>query len=986
MQLQHPMHAHRLRDFHDLMQHRVMDILLVCSPYDLFILEEAGQLNERLSGEFRNLDLHYSPGLIRVSTGEEALDALRRRRFDLVISTLHVGDMNASELSRRMVENGWRLPTVLLAYDNRELKEFQARTDMSRIDRAFLWQGDARILLAITKYVEDQLNVAHDTASVGVQVIILIEDSVRYYSSFLPLIYSELLFQAQRLVSEGMNVTQKILRMRARPKILLCTTYEEAGAAFSAYRNVVLGVISDIEFNRGGTRRRDAGVEFARMVCAEESDVPVMLQSSNPDNEARASEAGAAFLLKGSPFLLQHLRTFMLESFGFGDFVFKMPSGEVVARATDLRSLEEKLATVPDESLRLHAERNHISRWLKARTDFALAYELRPRRVSDFASLGELRENIIRSIGEYREERRQGTVADFARETFDNREEFYRIGGGSLGGKARGLAFARQFIGSDRLRNRWNGVRVAVPSSAVIGTDVFDAFMEENGLRDFAIEGDDDDEIRRRFLSGEFPEGTRRDLATYCAGVDHPLAVRSSSLLEDSQYLPFSGVYETFMIPNDSADPDERLEQLLHAVRLVYASTFSRRAKAFLRATPYRLEEERMAVILQRIVGARHTARFYPTFAGVARSHNFYPVPPMSAEDGIAAVALGFGRTVVAGQNCIRFSPRQPRHVLQLSSVEEALRYAQTRFWALELGIPGDGLNEAEFGLEVAETDGTLAALASTYSHEDHAIHDGMSRSGPRIVTFAPILKHGVFPLAEILERLLESGCRGMGTPIEIEFAVNLTPQPGEPLEFGFLQIRPMALGRELEPFEIGSVGEDRLLCRSSTVMGHGRIEDIRDIVMLDPEMFDRSQTGAVAAALARLNGELLARCTPYVLIGMGRWGSSDPWLGIPVTWDQISGARVIVEAGLPDFRVSPSQGSHFFQNLTSFSVGFFTVNPELGEGKLDWDWLSSRPAQSASGAVRHLRLDAPLLIQMHGTRGEGAIVKPAEVRRHELA
>jgi len=972
------MHRRRLQDFHELMLHRIMDILLVCSPYDLFILEEAGQINERISGEFRNLDLHYSPGLMRVSTGAAALDALERRRFDLILTTLHVGDMSAGELARKVSDSGRTIPVVLLAYDNRELKDFQSRADMRGLDRAFLWQGDATILLAITKYIEDQLNVAHDTSAVGVQVIILIEDSVRYYSSFLPLIYTELLRQAQRLIQEGVNVSQKILRMRARPKILLCSSFEEAVAAFAAYKHVLLGVISDIEFSRDGERWRDAGVEFARVVHAEEPDVPIMLQSSNPENAARAEEVGAAFLLKRSPYLLQKLRTFMLESFGFGDFVFKLPDGTEVGRAADLRALEHKLATIPDECLVHHAARNHFSRWLKARTEFALAYELRPKRVSDYPSLAEMRESIIASIHEYRIERTQASVADFDRRGFDNREDFYRVGGGSLGGKARGLAFARQLIAVDRSRYRWPDVRVAVPSAAVLGTDVFDAFVEENGLRDFALEAVDDGEIHRRFEAAEFPEEIRRDLRAYVSSVEEPLAVRSSSLLEDSQYLPFTGVYETFMLSNHGRE-QVRLERLLRAIRLVYASTFCHRAKAFIQATPYRLEEEKMAVMLQRIVGVRHGQRFYPSLAGVARSHNFYPVPPLTAEDGIAAVVLGFGRAVVEGQNCLRFSPRHPRSVIQLSSVEDALRYSQRDFWALELRDDHAGaMREARFGLEVAEADGTLAPLASTYSHENHAIHDGVSRPGNRLVTFAGILKHDLFPLADILVRLLESGTVGMGAPVEIEFAVQLPVSRAEPAEFGFLQIRPMALSRELEALEIGPFEQGRVLCRSSSVLGHGRIDTLRDIVVLDAERAGAERSRQSAREVARFNAQLTAEQRPYLLVGAGRWGSADPWLGIPVTWEQISGARVIVEAGYEDFRVTPSQGSHFFQNLVSFSVGYFTVNPEAGEGSLDWDWLRSQPVACHGEGVWHIALERPVTVQMQGTRGEGLILKPA--------
>ncbi len=963
------------------MRYRVMDILLVCSPYDNFILEEAGQINERVYGEFRNLDLHYSPGLTRVSSGREALSRLAERRFDLVVTVPQVADMDAAQLAKAIRDQGFLVPVVLLGYDHRGLKDFAARHDTTLIDRAFLWQGDARILLAIVKYIEDKLNVAHDAAAVGVQVIILIEDSVRYYSSFLPEIYSEILQQSQRLISEGVNLSHKIMRMRARPKILLCSNYEDASAAFSKYESEVLGVISDIEFPRGGERDAASGADFAHLVREKVSDVPVILQSSNPSNETRATKCGAEFLLKGSPLLLHDLRAIMLESFGFGDFVFRMPDRTEVDRAEDLRALERKLRTVPVESLVYHAERNHISRWLKARTEFGLAEELRPGAPADFPNVEDLRTSIVHAIAGYRVERTLAQVADFDRESFNPADDFHRIGGGSLGGKARGLAFGRLLIGLGRLRHRFEGVRVAVPAAAVVGTDAFDEFVDGNGLRDFALQCDDDGEIRRRFMAARLSGEIRRDLAVYLEQISYPLAIRSSSLLEDSQYLPFTGVYETFMLPNNHPDPEVRLRQVIRAIKEVYASTYLRAAKRYTGATPYRQEEEKMAVIVQRLVGSRHGNRFYPSFAGVARSHNVYPTPPLESEDGIAAVGLGFGKAVVDGENCLRFSPRHPKHILQFSAVGEALKYSQRSFWALELPDATDRtlgrMREARFDLGVAEADGTLAPLASTYSLENNAIYDGVSRAGTRVVTFAPVLKHEEFPLADILDELLRLGREGMTGPVEVEFAVELHPEGRDKREFGFLQVRPLALDREVEPIHLPDVERDSLLCHSDAVLGHGTIEDIHDVVVVDAERFERSRSRETAAYIGRLNAELSESATPYLLIGVGRWGSADPWLGIPVSWDQISGARAIVEAGLRDYRVSPSQGTHFFQNLTSFNIGYFTVNPEVGEGWVDWEWLAARPAMQESAGVRHLRFDEPLLIQMSGRQNSGLVLKP---------
>jgi CheY-like chemotaxis protein len=959
-----------LQDFHQLMRHRIMDILLVASPYDSFVLEEAGQIGERVMGEFRNLDLHYGPGLTTVATGGEALDLVSEpSRFNLIISGLHLDDMDGAELARRIKALGLGIPVVLLAFDAREVKMFAAHHDLSAIEKIFLWQGDARILLAIVKYAEDRRNVVHDTQTMGVQVIIVIEDNVRYYSSFLPVIYAELLHHSRRLISEAVNVSDRIMRMRARPKILLCGSYEEAWEAFTTFQDDVLGVISDIEFPADGDLSATAGLDFACSVRARWPDVPVLLQSSNPAHAAAAADAGTAFLLKESATLLADLRRFMIDYFGFGDFVFRRPSGAMVGRAHDLASLEEWIRAAPADSIAHHAARNHFSSWLKARTEFALADELRPRQVSEFPDPEGMRAWLVTTIARYRRRRSLVAVADFDRTSFDPRHDFHRIGGGSLGGKARGLAFMRMLLGQKPVGDDTDAV-VTVPAAVVLATDVFDRFLDENDLRNFALHSADDAEIERRFLAARFPRDARDDLAALLPRIDYPLAVRSSSLLEDSQHQPFAGIYETFMLANRGASPDARLDQLIRAIVGVYASMFSRQAKDYIAATPYRLEEEKMAVIVQRIVGRAHDTRFYPDLAGVARSHNFYPTPPLVADDGIAAIALGLGKSVVAEGSCLRFCPRHPRHLVQFSSVADILANTQRAFWALDLGGGAGGMRETRYELDAAEADGTLAPLASTYSRENDAIYDGIARPGVRLVSFASILKHDSFPLAQLLERLLALGRWGMGAPVEIEFAVDLVSR-----ELAFLQIRPLALSHEMQELVIGDVEPELLVCRSDRVLGNGRIDDIHDIVVVDRQRFARASSRQVAMELAQINAELAGR--PYVLIGVGRWGSADPWLGIPVTWEQISGARVIVEAGFADFRVTPSQGTHFFQNLTSFDVGYFTVNPDMGDGFVDWAWLGSEPAVRETAYVRHLRHARPVIVKMNGKNGEGIILKP---------
>ena len=972
--------------YQDLMRHRILHVLLVSTPYDRFLLEEAGELSERVQGEFRNLDVHYAPGLTGVSSGREALDLVAREEsINLIITTPHVADLDPGRLAAE-VKKRRDVPVVLLAWDPAELNGFGSQRG-SPIDRAFLWQGDARILQAIVKSVEDWRNVEHDARLAGVQVILLIEDNVRHYSSFLPLMYSELLEHSQRVIAEGLNLSQKILRMRARPKVLLCTSFEEAARAFDAYADEVLGIISDVEFPLapGEEVSTQAGVRFTELVRTRFQDVPIVLHSSKPENQKVAREARARFLLKGSPHLLEDLHKVMIEDFGFGPFVFRRKDGkDEVDRADDLRSLEEKLKTLPADSLLYHGKGNHFSRWLKARTEFALAHALRPRKLEDYGGDAEaLRADLIQALADYRFERSQTVVADFDRATFDLGSDFYRIGGGSLGGKARGLAFVRRLISLHGLRNRFPGVRICIPTTAVLGTDVSDRFLDDNDLRSFAIDCQDDAELWRRFERAAFPAEAERDLTAFLEKVRQPLAVRSSSLLEDSQNHPFTGVYDTLMVRNNDWSVAERVRQATLAVKRVWASAFSQHAKAYLQATAFRLEEEKMAVMLQGIVGAVHGPRFYPEISGVARSHNFYPLAPARAADGIAAVALGLGRAIVEGGACLRFCPLYPQHVPQLSSVTEALETTQRDFWALRLegdsGDGGDGLamREELFGLDAAEADGTLGRVASTYSKENDVVYDGLSRRGTRLVTFAPILKHGLFPLPEILRTLMAAGEEGVGSPVEIEFAVNLSGTSDKRMEFGFLQVRPLALARETEAIEVGEVDPGAVLCRSSRVLGNGRIEGLRDLVVVDFQRFQRAQSREAAKEIGRLNGRLLAEGVPYVLIGVGRWGSRDPWLGIPVTWSQVAGAKVIVEAGLRDLKVTPSQGSHFFQNLTSFNVGYFTVNAEDRGGRVDWDWLDAQPAESTAAHVRHLRLAAPLLIKMNGRKGEGVILKP---------
>ncbi len=976
----------RIKEFQKLMKYKIREILLVSSLYDYYLFEEDGRLYDLIRQEYQVLNLSQAPEITHVTTGTEALElALQENHFDLIITTLHIEDMNVIKFAQLIRKAGLNTPIILLAYDNKERKELVTNYDTSVFDRIFIWQGDYRLLIGIIKYVEDRMNVENDTISVGVQVIILVEDNVKFYSTYLPLIYTEIFNQSQRLISEGINLTHKFLRMRARPKILLCTTYEEAWSLFEKYQEYILGIITDSNFKHFGERDPEAGIKFSKNVKTLHKDIPILVQSSNFEFAQKAGEVDASFMYKSSPRLLHELREFMLNHFGFGDFIFQTPDGKVVGRANNLKTLEDQLKIVPDESIVFHAEGNHFSKWLKARTEFWLAHKLRPRKVTDFSSATELRNDLINALRLYQELRQRGIITDFNEESFDPKNSFARIGGGSLGGKARGLGFINTLINNNKIRYKFEDVEISVPSAIVIATDVFDQFLETNHLEYFSLSSTDDDEISRRFSEASyFPPDIISKLTEFLNTVKGPLAIRSSSLLEDSQFQPFAGVYQTYMIPNNDPDPNVRLQELLTCIKGVYASTFSRKAKDYMKATSYSLEEEKMAVIVQKLVGVLHHDRFYPDFAGVAKSYNFYPVPPQKSSDGIALVALGLGKQVVDGGIAVRFCPKYPKHLLQFFSTKETIRNAQQEFFALDINskldhgtiISPDQLVKLH-DLSKAEEDQTLFYVGSTYSVENDAVYDGVSRDGKRVVTFAPILKHKVFPLAEILEMLLDMGSWGMGVPVEIEFAVNTNVPAGYPKEFAMLQMRPLVISHETEELNVDYENHDDLICKSNHVLGNGVIDEIHDVIYVDIQKYDRAKSREAAIEVSVLNNKLVSQKRPYILIGVGRWGSLDPWLGIPVTWDQIAGASVIVESGFKDFNVTPSQGSHFFQNITSFKVGYFTVNTPNDLDFINWDWLNSETPVEKLNFCRHIQFEKPISVKINGHKNIGVILKP---------
>lgn len=970
--------------FHRLMPFRVQHVLLVSSLYESFILEEDGLLGELITSQYVDMHLSHAPRVSRASTAEEALDIIQNQSVDLVITMTRFGEAKVARFAEQVKGLRPKLPVIALADEPQEILRMPHLRECQHIERVFVWNGDARILLAIIKYIEDSRNAEHDTRVGDVRVILVIENSVRFYSTYLPLIYTEVVSLTRSLLAEGINLTHQLLRMRARPRILLAETFEEAWDVYTRFSANMLGLISDVRFPRGGQLDSRAGLELTRRVRMDAPYLPVLLQSSDESYRRDADALSAAFIHKQSPSLLQELREFMQKNMGFGEFVFTLTNGAEVGRAADVIELEQMLSRVPAESIGFHASHNHFSNWLMARTEFDIAARISPVRVTDFATLEDLRHYLISTMAEFREKHYTGVISDFVPRKFDLAGSFTRIGGGSIGGKARGLAFMNALLSHTNLRGRHENVRLFVPNSTVLGTDVFDAFMDANDLRRLVSQDAPEHRLTQEFVRGNLPADMVSNVTAFLRSVRYPLAVRSSSLLEDSHGRPFAGVYATYMLPNNHPDLRVRIEQLCDAIKLVYASAYFRSAKRYLEATGHHVEEEKMGVILQELVGSEYGGRFYPTFSGVARSYNFYPTGQITPDEGVACVALGLGKTVVEGGEYLLFSPAHPHILPQFPTTDDLLANSQRRFYALDTSnlqmVPtrDADANLLLLDLDAAERDGTLAPIGSVYSPENDMVYDGIQRPGPRVVTFAHVLKSDLFPLADIVQQLLAIGQDGMASPVEIEFAVDMSTQP---MEFGFLQIRPVASNEEMEAVRVGPVNRDKAVCYSPEALGNGLIRGIADLVFVRPEDFDSSLTQEIAAELGRINEGLRKAGRVSVFIGPGRWGSADRWLGIPVTWDQISTARIIVETTLPDLMVAPSQGTHFFQNLTSLGVGYLTVDPNIDKGFIDWDWLSRQPTIEQSRHVRHVRLEEPLEARIDGRNQAGVIFKPGDSR-----
>ncbi|WP_293731780.1 PEP/pyruvate-binding domain-containing protein [Parabacteroides sp. ASD2025] len=968
--------------FANLMNKRIYNVLLIATKYDAFMLEDDGRVDEQIFNEYTSLSLRYPPRFTQVTTEEEALAELKDRNFELIICMPNMDNRDIFAAATEIKIHYPNIPIVVLTPFSKEVSKRIANEDLSAIDYVFSWLGNAELLLAIIKLIEDKMNAPDDTASVGVQIILLVEDSVRFYSSALPHLYKFVLEQSQMFAKEALNDHQRTLRMRGRPKIKLARTYEEAVRIFNQYRDNMLGIISDMSFMHNGVKDPYAGYKFGQYVRKTGLIIPFVLESSEASNKVYAKELGASFIDKNSKSYPQDLRKKIMQRFGFGDFVILNPqTKEEIMRIKDLKDLQKKVFQIPDDSLVYHLSRNHFSRFFYSRAMFPPAEVLKRVDVSDYKDMDEARKLIFDLIVQYRRMKNSGVVAVYQKERFDEYSNFARIGDGSLGGKGRGLAFIGAMV-KRYPKLEHDHFAVTIPKTVVICTDIFDEFMETNELYPVALSDVDDDTILKYFLRASLPARLIEDLMAFFDVVKSPIAVRSSSLLEDSHYQPFAGIYSTYMVPK-LEDKYDMLRTLSDAIKAVYASVFYRDSKAYMTATSNLIDQEKMAIVLQEVVGNRYNDRFYPTISGVARSLNFYPIGNEKAEDGIANIALGLGKYIVDGGQTLRFSPRHPHNILQMSTMDFALRETQTRYYALDLKnlteqfSVDDSFNLLRLNLKDADADGSLKFIVSTYDPYDQIIRDGYYPGGRKILSFVNILQHDVFPLADTLDQILHVGQDEMGRPIEIEFAVNIDPQNPSYATFYLLQVRPIVDNKEVMEEDLTLVEQADTILSSTSVLGHGIVTDVQDIIYVKTGAFCSSNNQSIAYDIEKMNRQFTAVEKNYVLVGPGRWGSSDSWLGIPVKWPHISNARVIVECGLENYRVDPSQGTHFFQNLTSFGVGYFTINPFKGDGWFDEEYLNSLPAVEETEYLRHVHFDKPIVIKMDGKKSLGVVLKP---------
>ena len=966
--------------FVNLMMRRIYNVLIVANPYDAFMLEDDGRVEEKIYNEYVELGLRYPPTFTQVSTTEEAREVLRTMHIDLVICMPGNADNDAFSVARDIKAEFPHMHCIVLTPFSHGITKRMENEDLSIFDYVFCWLGNTNLILSIIKLIEDKMNLEHDINEGGVQMILLVEDSIRFYSSILPNLYNYILAQSKRFATEALNRHSATLRMRGRPKVVLARNYEEAMSLYERYSDNVLGVISDVRFPIHGEKDSEAGLKLMREIRQNDPYLPLILESSESENRAKAEAEGFRFVDKNSKKMSLDLRKMLEEHLGFGDFIFRDPKTKAeIMRIHSLKELQDNIFKIPDDSMLYHISRNHMSRWLSARAIFPVSMFLKTVTWERLKDITAHREIIFDAIVQYRHMKNIGVVAVFDRMKFDAYSHFARIGEGSLGGKGRGLAFLDNIIKMHPEFNSLEGAKVQIPRTVVLCTDVFDQFMEQNNLYQIALSDASDDDILRHFLRAQLPDSLIADFFTFFEAVKSPIAIRSSSLLEDAHYQPFAGIYSTYMIPYLD-DKYAMLEMLACAIKGVYASVYYRDSKAYMTATSNVIDQEKMAVILQEVVGKQYDGRYYPNISGVLRSLNYYPIGDERAEDGIASLALGLGKYIVDGGQTLRVSPYHPHQVLQTSEMETALRETQTRFYALDTRHVGndfkvdDGFNILNLKVKEAERDNSLNFIASTYDPYDQVIRDGLYEGGRKVISFAGVLQQNVFPLPELLQMSMRYGAEAMRRPVEIEFACNLNADRTGSLYL--LQIRPIVDQKQMLDEDLAAIPDADCLLRSHNSLGHGVTEDVTDVVYVKTDdRFSAADNPTIAREIEKLNKEYLDRGTNYVLVGPGRWGSSDSWLGIPVKWPHISAARVIVEVALKNYRVDPSQGTHFFQNLTSFGVGYFTIDENRNDGCFHKATLDAMPAVEETEHVRVVRFEKGLRIMMDGKKGEGVVV-----------
>jgi hypothetical protein len=970
--------------FKNLMTHRIFNVLIIANPYDAFMLEDDGRVDEKIFNEYTELGLRYPPTFTQVSTMVEASEVLSTTSIDLVICMPGNADNDAFTVARAVKREFPDIPCVVLTPFSHGITQRIMNEDLSIFEYVFCWLGNTNLILSIIKLIEDKMNLEHDIDEAGVQMILLVEDSIRFYSSILPNLYSYILTQSQSFATEALNSHTATLRMRGRPKVVLARTYEEAMDYFVRFPENILGVISDCRFPKGGVKDSEAGLKLLSEFHRRAPFLPLIMESSETENAEKAEKLGFRFIDKNSKKMNIDLRNIMAEHMGFGDFIFRDPkTHEEIRRIRNLKELQDNIFSIPNDSMLYHLSRNHVSRWLCARAIFPVSEFLKTVTLEKLRDVDQHRQIIFDAIVQYRHMKNVGTVAVFKRDRFDAYSHFARIGDGSLGGKGRGLAFLDNIIKTHPEFNEFEGVKVSIPKTVVLCTDVFDQFMDNNNLYQLALSDAPDEEILQAFIKAQLPDQFIDDFKTFFEAIRHPIAIRSSSLLEDSHYQPFAGIYSTYMIPYLD-DKDEMLRMLAAAIKSVYASVYFKDSKAYMTATRNVIDQEKMAVILQEVVGKQYGDHFYPNFSGVLRSINYYPLGYEKSEEGIASLALGLGKYIVDGGQTLRVSPYHPAQVLQTSDMEIALRQTQTQFYALDMKRVGvdfkvdDGFNILKLKVKDAENDGALNFIASTYDANDRVIRDGLYDGGRKIVSFNGVLRHGVFPLPELLKLSMHHGADSMRRPVEIEFACTLNDDRTG--EFYLLQIRPIVDSKQVLDQDIMTIPDDKCLLRSHNSLGHGVSDDIVDVVYVKTdENFTASDNPVVAMEVERINKKFLADGKNYVLVGPGRWGSSDSWLGVPVKWSHISAAKLIVETTLKNYSVDPSQGTHFFQNLTSFGVGYFTIDENKGMGFFRKEILDAMPAVEETPHVRHVRFSKPLHIMMDGMKQEGLVICDTE-------